>query len=40
MKELDNMKELFDSFQEYIESEDMVFKTLHASMTIANKDKQ
>ena len=39
MKEIDNMKELFDSFQEYIESEDMVFKTLHASMTIANKDK-
>ena len=40
MKELENMKEVFDSFQEYIESEDMVFKTLHASMTIANKDKQ
>ena len=40
MKEIENMKELFDSFQEYIESEDMVFKTLHASMTIANKDKQ
>jgi hypothetical protein len=39
MKEIENMKELFDSFQEYIESEDMVFKTLHASMTIANKDK-
>ena len=40
MKELENMKELFDSFQEYIESEDMVFKTLHASMTIASKDKE
>jgi len=39
MKELENIKELFDSFQEYIEAEDMIFKTLHASMTIANKDK-
>ena len=40
MKELKNMKELFDSFQEYIESEDMVFKTLHASMTTAVKGKE
>ena len=38
MKEIENMKELFDSFQEYIESEDMVFKTLHASMTNGTKD--
>jgi len=40
MKELENMKELFDSFQEYIEAEDMVFKTLHASMTLASKGKE
>ena len=40
MKEIENIGKIFNSFQEYIESEDMVFKTLHASMTIANKDKQ
>ena len=38
MKELKNIKELFDSFQEYIEAEEMVFKTLHASMTNGTKD--
>jgi len=43
MKELENMKELFDSFQEYIESEDMVFKTLESDMetvTIGSKVKE
>ena len=41
MKELENIKELFDSFQEYIESEDMIFKTLQGNMesvTIGSKD--
>ena len=28
MKELENIKELFNSFQEYIEAENMVVKTL------------
>ena len=34
---------IFNSFQEYIESEDMVFKTLESDMksvTTASKDKQ
>jgi len=38
MKELKNMKELFDSFQEYIESEVMVFETLGDRVTNGNKD--
>jgi hypothetical protein len=36
------LQPIFNSFQEYIESEDMVFKTLESDMlrvTIANKDK-
>jgi len=33
------LKPIFDSFQEYIQAEDMIFETLHASMTIADKDK-
>ena len=32
MKEIENMKELFNSFQEYIEAENMVFKTLEDDM--------
>tara|TARA_R110002050_G_scaffold17874_1_gene52654 strand:+ start:207 stop:320 length:114 start_codon:yes stop_codon:yes gene_type:complete len=35
----DKLKPIYDSFQEYIESENMIFITLHESMTIANKDK-
>ena len=34
---------IFNSFQEYIESEDMVFKTLESDMlrvTIATKERQ
>lgn len=37
------LQPIFNSFQEYIESEDMVFKTLESDMlrvTIATKDKQ
>jgi hypothetical protein len=34
------LKPIFDSFQEYIESEDMIFTTLHENMTIAIKDKE
>ena len=36
------LQPIFNSFQEYIESEDMVFKTLESDMigvTIATKDK-
>ena len=28
------IKPIFDSFQEYIEAEDMVFKTLQSNMTV------
>ncbi len=28
------IKPIFDSFQEYIEAEDMVFKTLQGNMTV------
>ena len=41
MKEIDNIHKIFNSFQEYIESEDMVFKTLQGNMesvTIGSKD--
>ena len=38
MKELENIKELFDSFQEYIEAEAMVFKTLGDRVTHGTKD--
>jgi len=43
MKEIDNMHKIFNSFQEYIESEDMVFKTLESDMetvTIGCRDKK
>jgi hypothetical protein len=36
----DKLKPIFNSFQEYIESEDMIFTTLHENMTIASKDKE
>ena len=35
------LKPIFDSFQEYIKSEDMIFKTLHtqiSSGTLGSKD--
>jgi hypothetical protein len=34
------LKPIFDSFQEYIKAEDMIFTTLHENMTIASKDKE
>jgi len=40
MKELDNIEKIFNSFKEYIEAEDMVFKTLQGDMktvTIGSK---
>jgi len=43
MKEIDNMHKIFNSFKEYIESEDMVFKTLESDMetvTIGSKVKE
>ena len=40
MKELTNIKELFDSFQEYIEAENMVFKTLEDNMKSGTIDSQ
>ena len=36
----DKLKPIFDSFQEYIESENMIFTTLHENMTLASKDKE
>tara|TARA_R100000935_G_C2807392_1_gene153373 strand:- start:1105 stop:1227 length:123 start_codon:yes stop_codon:yes gene_type:complete len=38
MKELENIGKIFNSFQEYIESEDMVFKTLGDRVTHGSKD--
>jgi len=38
MKELDNIEKIFNSFKEYIESEDMVFKTLEDRVTNGSKD--
>jgi hypothetical protein len=35
----DKLKPIYDSFQEYIEAENMIFITLHESVTIASKDK-
>ena len=32
------LKPIFDSFQEYIEAEDMIFKTLQESVTHGIKD--
>ena len=32
------LKPIFDSFQEYIEAEDMIFKTLQESVTHGSKD--
>ena len=32
------LKPIFDSFQEYIEAEDMIFKTLQDSVTHGTKD--
>tara|TARA_R110002020_G_scaffold209695_1_gene415695 strand:+ start:167 stop:283 length:117 start_codon:yes stop_codon:yes gene_type:complete len=32
------LKPIFDSFQEYIEAEDMIFKTLQDSVTHGSKD--
>ena len=34
------LKPIFDSFQEYIEAEDMVFKTLHARVTQGTNNKE
>ena len=34
----DKLKPIFDSFQEYIEAEDMIFKTLQDSVTHGSKD--
>jgi len=34
------LKPIFDSFQEYIEAEDMIFETLQDRVTIASKDKE
>ena len=36
----EKIKPIFNSFQEYIESENMIFTTLHENMTIASKDKE
>jgi len=38
MKELDNIEKIFNSFQEYIEAEVMVFKTLGDRVTNDSKD--
>jgi len=38
MKELDNMGKIFNSFQEYIEAEAMIFETLGNRVTNSNKD--
>ena len=38
MKELDNMGKIFNSFQEYIEAEAMIFETLGNRVTNGNKD--
>jgi len=35
----DKLKPIYDSFQEYIEAENMIFTTLHESVTTASKDK-
>jgi len=32
------LKPIFDSFQEYIEAEDMIFETLQDRVTNGNKD--
>mgnify|MGYP006231883237 FL=1 len=32
------LKPIFDSFQEYMEAEDMIFKTLQDSVTHGSKD--
>ncbi len=34
----EKIKPIFDSFQEYIEAEDMIFKTLQDSVTHGSKD--
>ena len=36
----EKIKPIFDSFQEYIKAENMIFTTLHENMTIASKDKE
>ena len=36
----DKIKPIFNSFQEYIESEDMVFQTLHAGVTQGTNNKE
>jgi hypothetical protein len=36
----EKIKPIFNSFQEYIESENMIFTTLHENMTLASKDKE
>ena len=34
------LKPIFDSFQEYIQAEDMIFQTLHERVTHSTKDKE
>ena len=34
----EKIKPIFNSFQEYIEAEDMIFKTLQDSVTHSSKD--
>jgi hypothetical protein len=34
------IKPIFNSFQEYIEAEDMIFKTLQERVTHSTKDKE
>ena len=36
----EKIKPIFNSFKEYIESENMIFTTLHENMTLASKDKE
>jgi len=36
----DKIKPIFNSFQEYIQAEDMVFQTLHERVTHSTKDKE
>ena len=38
MKELENIEKIFNSFQEYIEAEAMVFETLGDRVTNGTKD--
>jgi len=36
----EKIKPIFDSFQEYIQAEDMIFQALHERVTHSTKDKE